>query len=283
MASLFRAPVVCFCALAALLLLTASVAQAEEIAEFRSDIHVTAAGEIEVVEYVEYEFGEESRHGIFRLVSTAHPLPDRNFFTERYVDVEVTEVLMDGAAVPYESFLAEGKLLLKIGDPEVTITGTHKYRISYVVRGALAHVENGETELVWNATGFDWQVPIRRVFAQVSGDEGVIAEGQTCSAGRVGEQLSCTKVSSSTVTTFSARSFPKETGMMITQTLNDTAVERVELERPAGWVKPTGVGLLALLVVWIAIGYIRARRSKVAVVPAVEQKTGDEVNSEKVN
>ena len=48
---------------------------------------------------------------------------------------------------------------IKIGDPDTTITGEHQYEITYRVRGALNAFKDHD-ELVWNAIGIEWPVPI---------------------------------------------------------------------------------------------------------------------------
>lgn len=49
---------------------------------------------------------------------------------------------------------------LRIGDPDVTLTGTHIYRIRYRVGRAVLW-EDGRAHLRWNAVGHQWSVPTR--------------------------------------------------------------------------------------------------------------------------
>lgn len=49
---------------------------------------------------------------------------------------------------------------LRIGDPDVTLTGTHIYRIRYRVGRAVLW-EDGRAHLRWNAIGHEWGVPTR--------------------------------------------------------------------------------------------------------------------------
>jgi len=50
------------------LLVTPSIVFAEEITSFISDITINQSGTIGVVETIDYDFGNEDRHGIFRTI-----------------------------------------------------------------------------------------------------------------------------------------------------------------------------------------------------------------------
>jgi uncharacterized membrane protein YgcG len=82
----------------------------------------------------------------------------------------------------------EGReLSLRIGDEDRTVSGPQTYRITYDVRGAMNAFE-AHSELYWNATGNDWEVPIRRAPITVHGP--LISE-VGCFRGPVGATSVC--------------------------------------------------------------------------------------------
>src|SRR5262249_4923861 len=80
-----------------------------------------------------------------------------------------------------------------IGDPNRTVTGSHRYVISYVVAGALNGFPDHQ-ELFWNAVGTEWTVPIAQATATVTGPAGITRVG--CFAGPQGSQLACAAATS---------------------------------------------------------------------------------------
>ncbi len=133
-----------------------------------------------VVEVIDYDFGVERRHGIFRdipgldpgaaIVVSSPTAPDQ-FTVEPYYD----------------------ETRIRIGDPVSTVHGRHRYTISYPIRALPANVINpgsGPIRFAWNAIGTDWQVAIRNVEVHVvSGND--LTDVQ-CSLGLAGSWGGCT-------------------------------------------------------------------------------------------
>lgn len=143
----------------ALVLLSAPAAAqgTEQIRSYDVQIAVESTGDIFVTEVIEYDFGSNERHGIFR------EIPVRFHYDERYDRVYPIEVLsVKGSLDTPDQFEEEreGNLLrIRIGDPDRTITGRHTYAIVYRVEGALNSFPD-HNELYWNAIGDEWDVPI---------------------------------------------------------------------------------------------------------------------------
>ena len=147
------------------LFLVPNVNAQERITSFDSYITVEKDGSIKVNENITYDFGSEYRHGIFRTI----PFITRNAEGKKFeLKIENIDVrtglgpLDDLAVIPKEKFTVSRSgenVSIKIGDPDKTITGSHKYRISYTVRGALTYFADHD-ELYWNATGNEWPTPI---------------------------------------------------------------------------------------------------------------------------
>ncbi len=91
---------------------------------------------------------------------------------------------------------------IKIGDPDRTITGEHQYVITYRVRGALNGFEEHD-ELVWNAVGVEWPVPIAAVNVTVHAPAEIT--GVNCSQGPFGSFQACgTATATGDTATFTA-------------------------------------------------------------------------------
>jgi uncharacterized membrane protein len=77
-----------------------------------------------------------------------------------------------GKARPHVTSRDWGNFEVKIGDPEVYITGVHTYRIRYLVRRAINFFNNAP-EVYWNVTGSDWPFAMQRVTARFYPPPGV--------------------------------------------------------------------------------------------------------------
>ena len=164
-------------------------AGAEAIAELSAELFLEESGAFGVVERIRYDFGAEQRHGIYREI----PLRGGEGFGEaRSIAIDVDGVTDEaGRERPWRLERGGGRIHLRIGDPDRTVTGVHEYRIRYRVRRALRFLEDRD-ELAWNVTGNEWKVPIARAEARVhlppdaaAGARGA-AVGARCFAGPYG-------------------------------------------------------------------------------------------------
>ena len=160
----------------------------ERIRSYDVRIQIEPSGDTLVTERIVYDFGAADRHGIFRDIPVRLPYDDRS---ERIYRVEVIDVATSaGTPDDFEVEEEGGTLHIRIGDPDLTITGRHTYTIRYRVAGAL----NGFTqhdELYWNAVGTEWTVPIVRATAEVTAPVKILQV--LCFAGAAGSTLECEK------------------------------------------------------------------------------------------
>ncbi len=194
------------------------LAYAESIASFQTDILL--------------HFEGAERHGIFRNIPLTHPDGDSDFFHERYIEIEVESVQMDQGTVPFEISEEGREIKIKIGDADKTITGVHLYEITYTVKGALQYLPDGTVDLYWNATGNDWEVPIKEAYARVSGTEGLYGENTACYTGLQGDATACEySTSTPSLAEFGTTDLLPGEGLTIARAVNKDAVETVVLER----------------------------------------------------
>lgn len=233
--------------------------QAEVIRSFTSDITLRSDGTFTVTETIEYDFDDAKRHGIFRYLPTTHPQESERLLYTRYIDIDVSEVLMNGAPVPYVTDNGGGEIEVKIGDPDRTISGLHTYTIRYQVAGGLSYYENEPPELYWNVTGTGWEVPIEAAAARVHADENLRGADASCYWGREGAIASCVLATSTDgVATFSATDLAPGEGLTIAQELDPDLVAPLVLERLSlllPWLVLAGVWLMGLII--FAVRHVR--------------------------
>lgn len=223
------------CALSAFalfLIFAPLTARAELIESFSTEIEVRKDATFRVVERIDYSFDGE-KHGIFRYIPTVHSDPASSLFKERYLDIAVEGVTLDGEPVLFEKSREGENLFLRIGDPDATISGTHRYEISYTVAGGISYEENGGAELYWNVTGNEWKVPMRYAEATVSSPDGVLLVNQrACYRGYEGEAHSCAQeLAQDGSVRFSATLLNTGEGLTVAQAVNRTLIQNDVRER----------------------------------------------------
>lgn len=163
---------------------------AEVIRSFDATILVHEDSSFTVTETIVYDFEQEFRHGIFRNIKDTHPQEASVWYKTRYVDVGLISVTRDGVREPYTIESYDG-LSVKIGDPNITVTGPHTYQLVYRVVGGLAVYPEG-VDLYWNVTGSEWPVTIQNATAKVSLSNSVqFSNDRDCYAGLPGSGEPC--------------------------------------------------------------------------------------------
>lgn len=158
----------------------------ERIRGYDVDITVLADGDIQVIESIQYDFAGNQRHGIFRTIPVRARYDDTH---DRLYPVHNVSVL---SGPPGSSgFVVEedgASTVIRIGDPDRTITGPHVYTFAYRVKGTLNGFAH-HVELYWNAVGAEWEVPIERTSVRVRAPAAI---GRVaCFAGPAESSLPC--------------------------------------------------------------------------------------------
>jgi uncharacterized protein (TIGR04222 family) len=161
----------------------------EGINRYDVDITIQPNGELLVRETIDYDFGSVPHHGIYRDVLNRVDYPPKANH-DRVYPIDVLSVRASESTPADYSVDREGDYeRIKIGDPDRTITGEHSYEITYRVRGAM----NGFTEqdeLVWNAIGTQWSVPIGAPTVTVHAPAAIT--NVNCASGPYGSNSPCT-------------------------------------------------------------------------------------------
>ena len=158
----------------------------EHIASYDVAITVEQSGTLRVTETIDYDFGGEERHGIFRTIPVRFHHDD---VYDRVYPIDDVEVVTR-RGTPDDTEVSEfgGVTTIRIGDPDRTISGRHRYEIRYDVRGAINRFPQHD-ELYWNAIGAEWDVPVGSATVVVRAPAAAVQT--TCIAGPSGSTLPC--------------------------------------------------------------------------------------------
>ena len=107
---------------------------------------------VAVREVIDWDFGAEERHGIFRTIPATGGAP---------TDIEVSS---PDAPDTFDVTTMGGDTEIKIGEEDETITGRHRYVISYVLPATI-----GGDRFALDAVGDRWPVPSEHVTVTVLG------------------------------------------------------------------------------------------------------------------
>lgn len=171
------------------LLFLPAVVKAESIKSFEVSVGIFRDSSIEVEEKILYDFGEFSRHGIFRDIPYSYKARGGNY----KLNIEVISVT-DKSGKPYIYKVSKnsGVLNIKIGDPNSLVNKENYYVIKYRVKKALNYFSDHD-ELYWNVTGSEWLVPMQNVSASVYLENSTLESGlmASCFFGSVGSTEPC--------------------------------------------------------------------------------------------
>jgi uncharacterized protein (TIGR04222 family) len=177
-------------AAAALLVLFAGPAWAqsaqEVIHDYTVEIQILSDRHLKITETIDYDFGSTRHHGIFRTIPTRFPYDEVNDRIYPIDDVSAQSDAPDDVDVSEEGSFTK----IRVGDPDVEISGRHTYTLTYRVEGALNSFPDHD-ELYWNAIGDEWQAPIERARVTVTAPGSI--QRVTCFQGYQGSTEPCAR------------------------------------------------------------------------------------------
>jgi uncharacterized membrane protein YgcG len=108
---------------------------ADRIEQYDTDVTIEQNGSVRIVEQIDYDFGETmARHGIVRAI----PYTEKSEGVRLEIGLRIEAVWQDGAIVSWEEERLGGTILsVRIGDPHIKLTGTHRYTIAYRIGHAV--------------------------------------------------------------------------------------------------------------------------------------------------
>jgi hypothetical protein len=138
------------------------------VRSFDVELPIQADALLDVTETIDAEFLQPKR-GIIREIPIRHAV-GMHLYDLRFQFLGVD----DGGGKSYQASLTyeENRVRIRIGDPDIRLTGSVRYRIRYRVERAIlwegnrswgvAAADQDRAVLRWNATGTEWGVPIDR-------------------------------------------------------------------------------------------------------------------------
>lgn len=154
---------------------SASAAETEAINTFRSNIFIKKDGSAEITEKIVYDFGNQQRHGIFRSIPIDYADGDTRYYITARYGRSVDE---NNYPLQAETYEENGHLVIKLGDPDQTITGVHTYTISYTL-SPIVMKKGGKPFLNLDVLGAGWNVPTQDFFAAVTLEGGAQLQDAT--------------------------------------------------------------------------------------------------------
>jgi hypothetical protein len=249
-------------AIGAVALVGAVVGDTERVERLWTSAALTGDGSAHVTEVIDYDFGSlNDKQGIFRVVPDVSP--------DAPITVDSPDA-PDAIQVTPETTNGRDGARIRIGDPDVTVSGRHRYRIDYPLPG----VARGTT-LDWEAVGTGWEVGIDE--AEIHVVAPFELRDATCSVGVTGSQGGCdvTEVAPGHLTTTVKDLDPGEGVSIEARTGSDLATPPAALEPPAsppndpgrGLALPAGTAAAAALLAGGSAGWLvrRAGRDRVGV------------------
>jgi Predicted membrane protein (DUF2207) C-terminal domain/Predicted membrane protein (DUF2207) N-terminal domain len=153
---------------------TASVAVAfggERMVQLWAAATIADDGSARITEVIDWDFGPHQQHGIVRDVPglrTSAPIEVSSPDAPDAVEV-------NAAGVPR----------IRVGNPDRTVSGLHRYVLTYTLDGV---VRGGR--LAWNAVGTGWGAPVENAEVHVTAP--TVLDGAGCTTGLQGSRDPCT-------------------------------------------------------------------------------------------
>ncbi len=144
-----------------------SIAADYTIKNYNVDMELRTDGSMLVNETIDVNFSQQ-KHGILRKIATKNPN------NGRVTSISSPMVVWDNFQISREKDM----LKFKIWDPNSTVYGDHKYRISYVVDNAIVSFGSGAwQELYWNVIGTEWTTSIDKAYFSLKLPKDYVSNG----------------------------------------------------------------------------------------------------------
>lgn len=129
-----------------------------QITNFDTQITINEDATASIKETIAVDF-YSYKHGIYREIPKV--TKTTNFFSPGIRNKISLLSVTDESGTPYEFTTTNylDHLKIKIGDPDVTISGEHSYVIEYTIDNIISYYDDHD-EFYWNSTGDKWPVSI---------------------------------------------------------------------------------------------------------------------------
>lgn len=159
------------------------------VTDFTADYYLTNTdpqGQMHVVEKIKVDF-TDNNHGILRAIPAS--------YKKQPLNVHINSVTSEtGAPAQYTSSTQNDNDVLKIGDPNRTVTGNQEYTIDYTLQNVITFYGDHD-ELYWDVNGDQWNQPFTHVHATLHLPSGIsVTNSPVCYTGPFGttDHTDCT-------------------------------------------------------------------------------------------
>jgi len=190
------------------------------VTSFQSDITLSSDSTLTVKEDISVDFGSQLKHGIFRTIPLRYRFDDAH---DRYFDLSVQSVTDGIRQVRYSDYVDHDNEVIKIGEPQIQVSGAQRYVITYKVVGAMNSFADHD-ELFWNVDGALWPAAKSKVEATVHLPSSAFLKG-ACYQGAPGSTETCTYSGAGTTASYaSTRRLPPGEQMSVVTGITRGAV-----------------------------------------------------------
>ncbi len=184
----------------------------ENIQSINVDITIERDRNVTVKETIVYDFGSTQRHGIFRNIPVKYKDRGGNYHLQ--LD-NISVGNENNQAVPFTTSRDGNNLSIKIGDPDVYVSGIKTYVISYETDRAINFFTDHD-ELYWNAVGSEWSVTINKASSSIRTPISSDQVNAVCYTGAPGStDKNCTITKSGNTVTYSTEKIEPGNGLTI--------------------------------------------------------------------
>lgn len=128
------------------------------IKDFKTEINVNKDSSLDITEIITADCGEvEGKHGIFRVL----PLKYKTIYKDFITPIEIIGVFDENDnPISFTKIKDREVISLKIGDPDIEVSGVNIYVIKYKVKNAILFENPDFAELYWDLLGNYWELEI---------------------------------------------------------------------------------------------------------------------------
>jgi uncharacterized membrane protein YgcG len=134
----------------------------EQINNMDVEARINQDGSVSVIETIEYDFGDQEKHGIYRTI----PLGFKPKGNLEHTEIKIHSVTDELGNVYGYDITSDDPLNIKVGSADIFITGVHTYKISYDLYRSIGYFDNFD-EWYWNLSGDEWNIPVKSISAKV--------------------------------------------------------------------------------------------------------------------
>lgn len=229
---------------------------------FRTDVTVNSDNSFDITETIAVDFHEQ-KHGIFRYIplegTALYRVGDETVNQSR--NMKIDRIKVEG--YEFDTYKEEGNRVIRIGDPDKTVSGRHTYKLSYRCRAYDDKIDAYDLfyyNVIPSGAQGGWETPIDKVSVRITMPQAIDADNLNVFAGyygtnSYGDRIKL-RVSGNVIELESKEQLPQGVGVTVQQILPEGYFQN---EMSTDWAYPLliliGLFSAALsLLLWVCFG-----------------------------